>query len=549
MVVAGPSGWTVMEGVQRWGGPPWSWSAVIESAPAGSLYFELRSSDPTRPLSCASVVVAPTAPPAIRPHWTGIWLVERAWDRDMEDLYSAWVGRLFLVDPGARAGWRPLHQVLHDAKRNILYGHLGLNEDDERAKVHVIVAPDCADTPFFLRTYFAWKMRLPFAMRRCLRGTAAGGPLCETELRTNMESRWDDTGGVVERFNLFIGLTVASTVHSGTVRTLLSDESSELFPVALGRETVRPGTVFVDPNGHVLVVTQWVPGTETRIGMLLAVDAHPDRTVSHKRFSEANFYFDSIFKTGGFKAFRPVLYERGRFRFATNAEVSADPSYGNLSAEQSELATAADFYRKMNRLLNPTPMDPVQAYRSHMEGMIDLLSERVTAVKVGVEYMAATGWKEIEMPDGGAIFETTGPWEDYSTPARDLRLLVAMDQLAAFPRLVRDDPDMFRMPEGKTLANVLSALQQEWAASSEALTITYTRSDGSPWTLTLAEVMDRMTALEQAYNPNDCPETRWAAPAGSLEASTCNRRASSNQRFKMSTYRVWHTERRRPSAF
>jgi len=29
----------------------------------------------------------------------------------------------------------------------------------------------------------------------------------------------------------------------------------------------------------------------------------------------------------------------------------------------------------------------------------------------------------VPMPEGYAIFETTGPWEDYSTPSRDMRLL------------------------------------------------------------------------------------------------------------------------------
>ena len=39
------------------------------------------------------------------------------------------------------------------------------------------------------------------------------------------------------------------------------------------------------------------------------------------------------------------------------------------------------------------------------------------------------------------------------------------------------------------------------------------RCDGSPWTLKLKDVLDRAVELEMAYNPNDCVEMRWAAPA------------------------------------
>jgi hypothetical protein len=49
-----------------------------------------------------------------------------------------------------------------------------------------------------------------------------------------------------------------------------------------------------------------------------------------------------------------------------------------------------------------------------------------------------------------------------------------------------------------------------------------------------------------AYNPNDCPEIRWAAPAGSEERKTCKRRAPDEQRRKMKAYRPWFSERRRP---
>jgi hypothetical protein len=64
--------------------------------------------------------------------------------------------------------------------------------------------------------------------------------------------------------------------------------------------------------------------------------------------------------------------------------------------------------------------------------------------------------------------------------------------------------------------------------------------------LSLEDVMDRAPNLEMAYNPNDCVELRWGAPDRSEEASTCKRRASASQRAKMTEYRAWFHERRRP---
>jgi hypothetical protein len=386
-------------------------------------------------------------------------------------------------------------------------------------------------------------------MRDCSRGDCIRGPECARDLVTNLIPEFDDVNSQIERFNKFVGLAVARTIHSGTARTLPEDATSDLYPVALTREALRPGTVFTDPNGHLLVVTRWIPGTEEQMGMLLAVDAHPDLTVSHKRFSPANFYFAAHLRTGGFKAFRPPIYSRGEIRFPTNDELMADADYANLSLDQYAFSESAQFYRTVDKLLNPLPLDPVRAYRSRMEALVELLEERVSSVQVGVDFMNATGWAEIPMPEGGLIFETTGPWEDYSTPARDLRLLIAFDELLNFPAYVGDNPDMFRLPQGKTMAQVRADMDAEWARAKDELSISYRRSDRSPWTLTLGRIVERAAQFEQAYNPNDCPEIRWGAGERTEEYSTCNRHAPREQLQRMAAYRYWHQERRRPAGF
>ena len=102
------------------------------------------------------------------------------------------------------------------------------------------------------------------------------------------------------------------------------------------------------------------------------------------------------------------------------------------------------------------------------------------------------------------------------------------------------------MPRDKSVAEVKAELQSVLASELAARKFSYTRSNGSAWSLTLKDVFDRMTALEMAYNPNDCVELRWGAPDKSEEALTCKRHAPSAQRANMTKYRPWFHERRRP---
>ena len=104
------------------------------------------------------------------------------------------------------------------------------------------------------------------------------------------------------------------------------------------------------------------------------------------------------------------------------------------------------------------------------------------------------------------------------------------------------------MPKEKSVADRKAELGSVLASELAARKFSYTRSDGSPWTLALKDVLDRAADLEMAYNLNDCVELRWGAPQKSAEASTCKRHAPSAQRAKMTQYRTWFHERRGPRA-
>ena len=73
------------------------------------------------------------------------------------------------------------------------------------------------------------------------------------------------------------------------------------------------------------------------------------------------------------------------------------------------------------------------------------------------------------------------PVRTSSTPARDLRLLIAIDLVLRFPDRVTTTPEAFAIPNDRPVADVIA----------------------------------RQSALEMAYNPNDCIEIRRGVPNGS----------------------------------
>ncbi len=549
---------------RRFVGPPYAWSAVIENPEAGTWRVAMTSG--SEPRTCEDITMRTVRPGRhVRDH---VWPVHYEWDRRFENLYSAWIMQLFHTSPEERPSWRPLHEVLRDPERNWLYNRLGINEDGPDPDDAIRATPDCADTPYFLRAYFAWKMRLLFTFSACSRGRGGTAPTC-WEMRSNLDPPIEgleeegitipDAGvGEIDRyisetvaFNAFLNRVVAATVQSGCGRTLPDDNRSDLYPIELSRESIRPGTIFVDPYGHLLVVSQWVDQTEGSAGMLFAVDGHPDLSIGRKRFWRGAFLFldDLSWGAGGFKAFRPVFLRRltgeNRIERLTNEEIDDHPDWGNYSDEQYRLGVDG-FYERMDRVINPEPLDPEAAMRATLEAFRELVDERVDSVAAGEEYMAETGYSEMSMPEGSEIFETAGPWEDFSTPARDLRLLIAMDLVTGYPNRVIEHPEAFDLPEGREPAQVAEGLRELSREYLSGHHITYTRSDGSRQRLSLAQVLDRQVALEMGYNPNDCIELRWGAPEGSPERATCRRFAPPEQRERMREYRNWFHTRNRP---
>jgi len=534
-----PDGSVAATSSNRNDGPPYSWYAEVAAPAAGAWRATLTSS------GCGTITrnitVRADAPPAPTATAGSLWPLHNTWNRTTEDLYSAWIVKLFDAPPDQELSWPTLYNVLHDRSRNMLFNYLGLGEDGTA----VSFRPDCADAVYFLRAYFAFKMGLPFGYSQCSRGGNGKPPKCYGWFNTVTADAKQQ--GLAASFANYLPV-VGNAVQSGNGRTSASDDNTDLYTVSLTEATLRPGTVYADPYGHILMLVRRVPEAAGAPGVFLAVDAEPDGSVTRKRFWRGNFLFvhDPALGSPGFKRFRPIVREQnGSLRRLTNAEIAKDPDYGDFALEQSQLS-AEDFYDRMDDVMSPKSLDPSRAMEDAITSLEQQVQTRVASVENGRKYQNA-GKGDAVMPNGPSIFETTGAWEDYSTPARDFRLLVAIDVVRGYPDHVARRSDRYAMPFGRSIADVTAALKSTLASELATRKFTYTRSDGSPWTLTLKEVIDRMGDFEMAYNPNDCVELRWGAPAGSDEASTCKRHAPAAQRAKMTEYRNWFRERHWPT--
>jgi len=620
-----PNGQVAASSRERRGGPPYFWLAEVPSPAPGKWQARLTRDD--GPAECRTVTreiaVAATQPPRPSGSKTSVWPIRNSWNRETENLYSAWIEKLFEAPLDASPSWPALHVVLRDPARNVLHNHLGLREDS----INLYIRPDCADLPYFLRAYFAFKMGLPYGYAKCTRGGGGKPPRCPVwwniekeeprpeapedivaaeDAQASGASQQKPTGGLFDIFkqqqaaapksnapgssatqrtaaarptpgfavppsasapatkpaapvrpprptSLALGFghylqySVADGVHSGAGRTRAADEGSDFYTVPLTEDNLRPGTVYADPYGHLLIIAKRVPQTGGNAGVFLAVDAQPDGTVSRKRFWRGNFLFaqDPALGDPGFKRFRPIVRDKnGALRRLTVAEISKNPNYGDFSLEQTKLSVE-DFYDKMDDVMSPNPLDPLRAMKEAITSLEEQVKARVISVENGRKYQLS-GKGDASMPDGAAIFETTGAWEDFATPSRDLRLLIAMDVVRNFPDRVARRPERYAMPRDKDVAQVKAELQAVLAQELSARKFSYPRTDGSQWTLSLKDVIDRVTDLEMAYNVNDCVELRWGAKEGSEEFATCRKRAPQAQRAKMTDYRPWFSERRRP---
>lgn len=417
------------------------------------------------------------------------WPAVNQWSRTLEDEYSQFVERLGQAVAQRRC--RRLDVCLRDPQSNLLF--------DPQTDPNLTLNVDCGDLPYVLRGYFSFKRRLPFAFVCDVRGEGDDHRYMAhvTPVRSCSWRQYASPRSVLR--------SMTGEIHSGMYRMAPEIEGSDFYPLAINRRAVRPGTVYYDPNGHVLVVA------EVRAdGVIYLMDGHPDGSLTWKRFGQA-FALGGRGQGGGFKGFRPLRLVDNQIVRAGNAELSDfdGQSQWDRSLRQSNAAREGGYHGWVRTMLAEAAArpDPVLDFREQLRALCEDIGDRVEAVELAI------GARMHKRPHPGElpwnIYGTVGDWELHATPSRDARLKAAFREMhESAASLPPDSP-------------LLLQLRAAWVEESAQLAcrFTYRNSLGQPVALSLDDVLVRL--FRMSFDPYHCPELRWGAPEGSTEIATC----------------------------
>lgn len=393
---------------------------------------------------------------------------------------------------------------------------------------------DCADLPYYLRFYFAWKRGLPFSFAVAMEPRGRTRDMRYSAAGNRVAARLTPTG-----FNGYAILDLLSdTISSATYRIhpeLESPEQQDFYSPALTQQAIHPGTVIYDPNGHLAII--WKVERNGRIHYL---DAHPDHSIT-RGYYDVRFVRSSPGMGAGFKNWRPQVLvgakrqsdgslTGGTIELTPNKELrdfSVEQFFGNGPRPESDRAWNTGRFRLNNepvsyydyvrgQLAGGTLLfDPVREIGDMVDSNCADLHYRVQAVDMAV----AAGLHKRGQPDRlpPNIYGTEGDWEMYSTPSRDARLKTAfketLDSTKRFLWLAQNkDPKLSY--KGQNLANDLLIAYDTHAAQCQ---VSYLRSNGSKVSFGYEEARRRL--FDMSFDPYHCPERRWGGKG--QELATC----------------------------
>lgn len=227
------------------------------------------------------------------------WPARKAWDDSAEAQYGDFISTIGRAVAAGKC--RTLSDCMNDPAINPLH---------ETTAQALRFRADCADVPYILRAYFAYRHDLPFSYARTMKGRGHDARYYRDArpqgLRTWLASKTPR--------HLFQSLS--SAVHSGFFRTAPAIASADFYQTTIDRSAVRSGTMFYDPNGHVLVVYAIRPD-----GEVLTFDGHPDGYLTHGQLTEKNERGGAS-QGGGFKNFRPITFQNGHVLQAENTTIA-----------------------------------------------------------------------------------------------------------------------------------------------------------------------------------------------------------------------------------
>ena len=498
-----------------------------EPAPAATAALDLQTPSPrpaapqAQPADAQPPPAGPRAqPPAVDPaasdrapatSWQ--WRIMRTtWTERDEKGFEEFVQRI------GESGCRNMHACLVGAQSNPLF------RASNPPGMHFYA--DCADLPYMLRAYYAWKNGLPFSYSVAVTPLGFSKDIRYTARGNAVSSRRDLVDASIDARKAIPQVVDAiSSAHyrypPSTTKKLLPDH----YPVRIARDTIKPGTIIYDPNGHVAVVYKVTPD-----GRIHYIDTHPDNSLTRGVYGKA-FTRSSPAMGAGFKRWRPQTlvgatqrsdgsYHGGQIVLAADKDIGdwSDEQFFGTEMERPKAWNAGKFVLEgetleyydyvRRRLANAGfKYNPLDETRAMVRALCEDLKYRVDAVDVAIKANIHKRPQPDRLPNN--IYGADGDWETYSTPSRDARLKTAFkelrDEIARFVTLASAGSNRLAYAGDDIRRDIRQAYLQETSACS----ITYARSDGSEKHLGFAEVARRLFAL--SFDPHHCAERRWGA--------------------------------------
>jgi hypothetical protein len=398
---------------------------------------------------------------------------------------------------------------------------------------------DCADLPYYLRAYFAWKSGLPFSQATGFVANPAGPEDFNKDIRysTNGNTVKYRKDILTKRNTLrrpvypdavsFLNTDLINTVSTAAYRMIGDNPGtsySDFYPARLDRTGIRPGTVIYDPNGHVAIVYR-----VTEAGRVLYIDAHPDNTLTMGLYT-SKFMRSNPGQGAGFKNFRPLqlvgadydngTYVGGRIEAADNRNLPAygtEQYYGNSPDPGGDWkkgqfvfkGQVTNYFEYVQlKLTNGEPViDPLLDMKFEVIDICSSLKDRVAAVELARRDGIPLKQHPERLPVN--IFGATGEWESYATPSRDARLKTSfVDILNQAQKAIQKyrAGDRTLRYNGSNLAKDLFAVYAQEATSCK---FSYTTSNGQSLLMNLEAARQRL--FNMSFDPYHCPEMRWGA--------------------------------------
>ena len=420
----------------------------------------------------------------------------KAWDATAEKEWSTFIAGLGNAREAGKC--TTLGQCINDPTINPYKAPTDTDLD---------VFADCSKVGIALRGYFAIKTGRPFKYVSEVVGDrpASLAPDKEPDYRytaNNHPIAWSTAKSSPTMQALFN--RIASLYHSGFYRMGPTVENDDTYPIDIRPGTVRPGTVYYDPNGHVLLVYKVDANGTVRF-----IDGHPDNSLSTQILS-TSLAVGGVNQGGGFRNFRPL--DSHTLDYAPNGSLT---DLG--SSQYGHGAGYVDWVR--SQLTGGVALPPEQQLTLLMDQLCTDIVGRVAAVDVGKQMASAD---LVDLPAN--IYGADGDWESFSTPGRDQKLRSSFRNIFQFINTTAGG----QAAQSRALVAKYASI---WKSHQAACKITYTSSAGTPVNLTLNDIQARLFDL--SFDPYECVEMRWGAyPKNTTEYASCTTQDAAHvQRF------------------